>query len=57
MMIINIVKWERELEIQREKHIHQSGGIRSVSPALRPRPKKLKWVSGRIGHQQACESS
>ena len=55
--IINILVWEKELEIQHQKHRSRRVGLRSVEPALQPRRKKLKRISGWIRRKQTCESS
>jgi hypothetical protein len=56
-LIINIVILERELELQRQRHVVRRDCSRPVKPVLRPKRKQLKWILSWIRRRQACESS
>jgi hypothetical protein len=56
-LIINIVVLERELELQRQRHVVRRDCSRPVEPVLRPKRKKLEWILSWIRRRQACESS
>jgi hypothetical protein len=57
IIAIYIVKWERELEIQRQRRAVRKDSFRPAESELQPSREKLKWSFGRIRRRQACESS
>ena len=56
MMIVYIVKWERELELQRLRDGVRRDGFGTEDVPLPSKRKKLKWIFSRLHRLQARES-
>lgn len=52
-----ILKWEKELEIQRQKHPRQDFDVKIIEPVSQPKKKKQKRFLHNLRRKESCKYS